>query len=64
MKRTHNMVFGMATLAAVLLSGIAAIAIWLLLAQPLSTATAVSSGDLSAILRAIGDVLTHIVRSL
>ena len=64
MKRTDNVVFSLASVAAILTSGIAAITIWLLLAQPLSTATAVSTGDLSALLRAIVDAFEAIVRYL
>jgi hypothetical protein len=64
MKRTHSMVFGMASVAAVLMSGLAAITIWLLLAQPLTTATAVSTGDLSALARAIADALAAIFEYL
>jgi hypothetical protein len=64
MKRTDNVVFSLASVAAILTSGIAAITIWLLLAQPLSTATAVSTGDLPALLRAIVDALGAIVRYL
>ena len=64
MKRTDNMVFSLASVAAILTSGIAAITIWLLLAQPLSTATAVSTGDLSALVRAIVYALGAIVRYL
>jgi hypothetical protein len=56
------MVFGMASVAALLMSGLAGITIWLLLAQPLTTATAVSTGDLTALVRAIVDALAAIVR--
>ena len=64
MKRTDNVVFSLASVAAILTSGIAAITIWLLLAQPLSMANAVSTGDLSALVRAIVDALGAIVRYL
>ena len=64
MKRTDNVVFSLASVAAILTSAIAAITIWLLLAQPLSMATAVNTGDLSALVRAIVDALGAIVRYL
>jgi hypothetical protein len=64
MKRTDNVVFSLASVAAILTSGIAAIAIWLLLAQPLSMANAVNTGDLSALVRTIVNALEAIVRYL
>ena len=64
MKRTDNVVFSLASVAAIVTSGIAAITIWLLLAQPLSMANAVNTGDLSALVRTIVDALEAIVRYL
>ena len=64
MKRTDNVVFSLASVAAILTSGIAAITIWLLLAQPLSMANAVNTGDLSGLVRTIVDALEAIVRYL
>jgi hypothetical protein len=66
MKRTQNMVFNVASAAALLASGVAAMTIWLLLAQPLSVATAVNTGDLPALVRAlasaVGDALEAILQ--
>jgi hypothetical protein len=64
MKRTDNVVFSLASVAAILTSGLAAITIWLLLAQPLSMANAVNTGDLSGLVRTIVDALEAIVRYL
>jgi hypothetical protein len=64
MKRTDNVVFSLASVAAILTSGIAAITIWLLLAQPLSMANAVNTGDLSGLVRTIVDALEAILRYL
>ena len=62
---THRqLVFSVASVAGILTSGVAAMTIWLLLAQPLSMATAVNTGDLSALVRAIVDALEAIVRYL
>lgn len=54
MKRGQAMVFSVASVAAMLTAGVAAMTIWLLLAQPLSVANAVNTGDLSALMRALG----------
>ena len=58
----------LAGVAGLLAMGVAASTIWLFLAQPLSIATAVSTRDLSSLLRAvaavIGDALHAIFRFL
>jgi hypothetical protein len=54
MNRTDNVVFSVASILSVLTAGIAAMTIWLLLAQPLSVANAVNTGDMSALVRELG----------
>ena len=58
MKRTHKLMFNLAGVAGVLTSGVVAITIWLLLAQPLTVANAVSTGDLSALVRALAAAIS------
>ena len=62
------MVFGVASVAGVVTAAVAALTIWLLLAQPLSVASAINTGDLPALVRAltaaIGDALGSLLRYL
>ena len=58
------MVFSVASVAGVLVAGVAGMTIWLLLAQPLSVANAVSTGDTSTLVRALAAALTDVLGSL
>ena len=58
------MVFSVASVAGVLVAGVAAMTIWLLLAQPLSMANAVNTGDTSTLVRALAAALTDVLGSL
>ena len=58
------MVFGVAGVAGVLTAGLAATIIWLLVAQPMSVATAVDAGDLPASVRALAAAITEVLGSL
>jgi hypothetical protein len=64
MKRGQTMVFSVASVAGVLVAGVAAMTIWLLLAQPLSMANAVNTGDTSTLVRALAAALTDAIGSL
>jgi hypothetical protein len=64
MKRGQTMVFSVASVAGVLVAGVAAMTIWLLLAQPLSVANAVNTGDPSTLVRAMAAALTDAIGSL
>ena len=64
MKRGQTMVFSVASVAGVLVAGVAAMTIWLLLAQPLSVANAVNTGDTSSLVRALAAALTDAIGSL
>jgi hypothetical protein len=64
MKRTDNVVFSLASIASVLTAGLAAMTIWLLLAQPLSVANAVNTGDVSALVRALGTAIGHALEAI
>jgi hypothetical protein len=57
------MVFSVASVAGVLTAGLAAIFIWLLLAEPMSVATAVDTGDLPASVRALAAAITDVIGS-
>ena len=58
------MVFGVASVAGMVTAALAAMTIWLLLAQPLSVASAVNTGDTAALARALAAVLTDALGSL
>jgi hypothetical protein len=68
MKETHDTVFTVASVTAILTAGVAAMTVWLFLAQPLDVATAVNTRDLSSLMHAvaaaIGDVLVGLFRYL
>src|SRR5262245_419519 len=64
MKRTHNVVFNLASVASLLTAGVAAMTIWLLLAQPLNVANAVNTGDVSGLVRALGPVLSSALEAI
>ena len=64
MKRTQSMVFNVAGVAGVLTTGVAAMTIWLLLAQPLSVATAVNTGNLPALVRALASAVGHALEAI
>jgi hypothetical protein len=64
MKRTDNVVFNVAGVAGILTTGVAAMSIWLLLAQPLRVATAVNSGDLPALVRALASAVGHALEAI
>jgi hypothetical protein len=64
MKRGQTMVFSVASVAGVLVAGVAAMTIWLLLAQPLSVANAVNTGDTATLVRALAAALTDAIGSL
>jgi len=64
MKRGQTMVFGVASVAGLLTAGLAATIIWLLVAQPMSLATAVNPGDLPASVRALAAAITEVLGSL
>jgi hypothetical protein len=64
MKRTDNVVFSVASILGVLTTGIAAMTIWLLLAQPLSVANAVNTGDMSALVRELGMAIGHALEAI
>ena len=57
------MVFGVAGVAGLLTAGLAATIIWLLVAQPMSVATAVDTGDLPASVRALAAAITDVIGS-
>jgi hypothetical protein len=57
MKRGETMVFGVASVAGMVTAAVAATTIWLLLAQPLNVVTAVNTGDLTALARALGTAI-------
>jgi hypothetical protein len=63
MKLGQTMVFSVASVAGVLTAGLAAIFIWLLLAEPMSVATAVDTGDLPASVRALAAAITDVIGS-
>ena len=58
------MVFGVASVAGMLTAALAAMTIWLLLAQPLSVANAVSTGDMATLVRDLAAVVTDALGSL
>ena len=64
MNRTDNVVFSVASILSVLTAGIAAMTIWLLLAQPLSVANAVNTGDMSALVRELGMAIGHALEAI
>jgi hypothetical protein len=64
MKRGQTMVFSVASVAGVLVAGVAAMTIWLLLAQPLNMANAINTGDTSTLVRALAAALTNAIGSL
>jgi hypothetical protein len=64
MKRADNMVFTLASVASILTTGVAAMTIWLLLAQPLSITTAVNTGDVSALVRALGTAVASALEAI
>ena len=64
MKRGQTMVFSVASVAGVLVAGVAAMTIWLLLAQPLSMANAVNTGDTSTLVRALAAALSDAIGSI
>lgn len=64
MKRTDKMLFNVAGVAGILTTGVAAMVIWLLLAQPLSVATAVNTGDLPALVRALASAVGHALEAI
>ena len=64
MKQAQDAALTLAGIAGVLTAGVAATTIWLFLAQPLSIATAVSTRDLSLLLRAVAAVIGDALLSL
>ena len=64
MKRGQAMVFSVASVAGMLTAGVAAMTIWLLVAQPLSVANAVNTGDLSALMRALGTTVGSVLEAI
>jgi len=58
------MVFGVASVAGMVTAALAAMTIWLLLAQPLSVANAVSTGDMASLVRDLAAVVTDALGSL
>ena len=64
MNRTDNVVFSVASILSVLTAGIAAMTIWLLLAQPLSVANAINTGDMSALVRELGMAIGHALEAI
>lgn len=58
------MVFGVASVAGMVTAALAAMTIWLLLAQPLSVANAVSTGDMATLVRDLAAVVTDALGSL
>jgi hypothetical protein len=64
MKRTDNVLLNVASVAGLLTTVVAAMSIWLLLAQPLSVANAVNTGDLSALVGALGAALGHALEAI
>jgi hypothetical protein len=64
MKRGQTMVFGVASVAGMVTAALAAMTIWLLLAQPLSVANAVSTGDMATLVRDLAAVVTDALGSL
>jgi hypothetical protein len=64
MKRGQTMVFGVASVAGMVTAALAAMTIWLLLAQPLSVANAVSTGDMASLVRDLAAVVTDALGSL
>ena len=64
MKRGQAMVFSVASVAGMLTAGVAAMTIWLLLVQPLNVANAVNTGDLSALMRALGTAVGSVLEAI
>ena len=64
MKRADRMVFNVASVAGVLTSLVAALTIWLLLAQPLSVASVGSTRDLPALAHALTGVIISALSTL
>jgi hypothetical protein len=64
MKPGQDMVLKVASVAGISTAGLAAMTIWLFVARPLSIATAVSSQDLSLLLRAVAAVMGDALRAL
>ena len=68
MKETHDTVFRLAGVTGIVAAGLAAMTVWLFMAQPLDVATAVNTRDLSSLMHAvavaIGDVLEALFRYL
>ena len=64
MKRTDKMLLNVAGVAGIVTTGVAAMAIWLLLAQPLSVATAVNTGDLPALVRALASAVGDAIEAI
>jgi len=58
------MVLGVASVAGMVTAALAAMTIWLLLAQPLSVANAVSTGDMASLVRDLAAVVTDALGSL
>ena len=58
------MVFGVASVAGMVTAALAAMTIWLLLAQPLSVANAVSTRDMASLVRDLAAVVTDALGSL
>lgn len=50
--------------AAVLAAALAAATIWLLLTDPVSVATAVNTGDVSPVVKALADVILEALKGL
>jgi hypothetical protein len=64
MKRAHRMVFNLASVAGVLTSLVAALTIWLLLAQPLSVTSVRTTSDLPALAQALAAVISRALSTI
>ena len=64
MKPAHDTVFKVAGVAGMCTAGLAAMTIWLFLAQPLTLATAVTARDLSSLVHALAAAMRDAFEAL
>jgi hypothetical protein len=64
MKHAHDTVLTVAGVAGMCTAGLAALTIWLFLAQPLTVATAVTAPDLSSLVHALAAAISDALETL
>ena len=64
MKHAHDTVLTVAGVAGICTAGLAALTIWLFLAQPLTVATAVTAPDLSSLVHALAAAISDALETL